>query len=97
MVPHKQTRARHSILEAFYNKQLSCVRVIIENSFNVLKKKCWELMIKSNLNVKFHLDVVICYSIPHNMILNGKDVDIDELMLQLEVKNVGEMRHGVTQ
>jgi hypothetical protein len=31
------------------------------------------------------------------MILSGKDVDIDELMLQLEVENVGEMKHGVTQ
>jgi hypothetical protein len=30
------------------------------------------------------------------MILNDKDVDIDELMLQLEVKNVEEMKHGVT-
>jgi hypothetical protein len=30
------------------------------------------------------------------MILNVKDVDIDELMLQLEVENAGEMKHGVT-
>jgi hypothetical protein len=30
------------------------------------------------------------------MILSGKDVNIDELMLQLEVENVEEMRHGVT-
>jgi len=30
------------------------------------------------------------------MILSGKDVDIDELMLQLKTINVEEMRHGVT-
>jgi len=30
------------------------------------------------------------------MILSGKDVDIDGLMLQLEVENVEEMRRGVT-
>ncbi len=54
-------------------------------------------MIKSNLHVKFCSDVVIYCSILHNMILSGKDVDIDELMLQLEVENVGEMKHGVTQ
>jgi hypothetical protein len=41
----------------------------------------WELMIKSNLHVNFLLDVVICCCILHNMILSGKDVDIDELML----------------
>ncbi len=53
-------------------------------------------MIKSNLHVIFFLDVVIYCCILHNMILNDKDVDIDELMLQLEVKNVEEMKHGVT-
>ncbi len=58
---------------------------------------CWELMIKSNLHVKFCSDVVNYCSILHNMILSGKDVDIDELMFQLEVENVGEMKHGVTQ
>ncbi len=31
------------------------------------------------------------------MILSGKDVDIDGLMLQLELENVEEMRRGVTQ
>jgi hypothetical protein len=30
------------------------------------------------------------------MILSGKHVNIDGLMLQLEVKNVEEMKHGVT-
>jgi hypothetical protein len=40
MVPHKQTRARHSILEALHNKQLSYAQVIIGNSFNIFKKMC---------------------------------------------------------
>ncbi len=55
-----------------------------------------ELMIKSNLHVNFFLDVVIYCYILHNMTLSGKDVDIDEVMFQLEVKNVEEMKHGVT-
>lgn len=39
-------------------------------------------MIKFNLNVFFLLDVVIlcCCINLHNMILNGKNVNIDELM-----------------
>lgn len=53
-------------------------------------------MIKSNLHVNFFLDVVIYCCILYNMILSGKDVDIDELMLQLKTINVEEMRHGVT-
>ncbi len=53
-------------------------------------------MIKSNLRVNSFLDVVIYCCILHNMILSGKDVDIDEFMFQLEVENVEEMKHGVT-
>jgi hypothetical protein len=30
-----------------------------------------------------------------NMTLNGKDIDIDELMLQLEAKNVVEAKRAV--
>jgi hypothetical protein len=55
-----------------------------------------ELMIKSNLHVSFFSNVVICCSILHNMILSGKDIDINELMLQLEIKNVGKMKCGIT-
>jgi len=43
-----------------------------------------KLMIKSNLHVSFFSDVDICCYILHNMILSGKDVDINELMFQLE-------------
>jgi len=44
----------------------------------------------------FFSNVVICCSILHNMILSGKDVDINELMLQLEIENVGKMKCGIT-
>jgi hypothetical protein len=81
MIPHKQIRVKHSILETYYIKQLSCVRVVVENTFIIFNKTFWELMIKSNLHVNFFLDVVICCYILHNMIFNGKDVDIDESML----------------
>lgn len=55
-----------------------------------------ELMIKFSLHVSFFSDVVICCCILHNMILSRKDVDINKLMFQLEIENVGKMRHGVT-
>lgn len=45
-------------------------------------------MIKSNLNFFSLLNVLVCYRILHNMILNKNDVDINELMLQLAVENV---------
>ncbi len=57
-----------------------------------------ELMIKSNLHVSFFSDVVICCCILRNMILSGKDVDINELKFQSKIGNVGKMkmRRGVT-
>jgi hypothetical protein len=97
MVQQKQTWVRHSILEALYNKQFSHAQVIVENAFNILKKMFQELMIKSNLHVRFLSDVVICCYILHNMTLNGMDADINELMFQWEIENVGKMRRGVTQ
>ncbi len=47
------------------------------------KKTFRELMVKFNLNVFFLLDVVIlcCCINLHNMILNWKDANIDELMV----------------
>jgi hypothetical protein len=66
-------------------------RVVVENSFNILKKTFKELLIKSNLNVLFFLDVVVCCCMFHNMILNGKDIDIDKLMLHLEPKDILEI------
>jgi len=38
------------------------------------------LMIKSNLHVILFPNVVICCCMLHNMIMNGKDIDIDEFM-----------------
>jgi len=38
------------------------------------------MMIKFNLNVLFLLYVIVYCCILHNVILNGKDANIDELM-----------------
>lgn len=63
-----------------------CARVVVENNFDILKKTFQELFIKSNLNVLFFFNVVVCCCMFHNMTLNGKDIDIDKLMFHLEPK-----------
>ncbi len=35
----------------------------------------------------FLLDVVVCFYILYNMILDGKNLDINNLMMQLELEN----------
>jgi hypothetical protein len=71
-----------------FNKQLSRVKVVIENCFGILKKTFQNLIIKSNLHELFLPNVMIYCCMLHTMIMNGKDMDIDELMQQLEVENV---------
>jgi len=70
------------ILEVLFNKQLCRGRSVIENSFCILKKT---LLLKTNLHVLFLLDVVVYCWILYNMILGGKDFDIDTLLTQLEL------------
>jgi len=76
MVPHKQIGERHYVLQVLFNKKLSQAKVLVENDFDILKKTFSELMMKLSLNVLLLPDVGCC--ILHNMILNGKDANIDE-------------------
>jgi hypothetical protein len=46
MVPHKQTRVFHSMLETLFNKQFSNAKVV-ENNFGILKKIFCELILSS--------------------------------------------------
>ncbi len=80
MVLHQQMGVHHYVFQAFFNKRLNHARVVVENNFKILKKTFWELLNKSNLNVHFLPNVVVCCCMLHNMILNGKDFNIDELM-----------------
>jgi hypothetical protein len=66
-------------------------RIVLENNFDILKKTFKELLIKSNLHVLFFPNVVVCHCMLHNMILNGKDIDIDKLMFHLEQKDMLEI------
>jgi len=71
-----------------YNCLVTCKNYNKKNNFGILKKMCTKFFIKSNLNVLFLLYVVICCHMLHDMMLNGNDEDVDELMLQLKVNNV---------
>jgi hypothetical protein len=88
MIPHKQNvNVKHTILEIFFNRHLSKSRCVVENAFGILKKKFIKLLLKNNLLINFILDIVICRCMVYNLILDGRDVDVDALMFQLEVEN----------
>jgi hypothetical protein len=80
MVPHKQINVKHTIIESLLNQQLFCGKSIVENAFGILKQMFMELLLKMSLDILFLLNVVIYYYMLHNLIMNGKDENIDILM-----------------
>jgi hypothetical protein len=75
-----------TILGIIFNKHLSKGRCLVENSLEILKKTFKKLLLlNNNFSIWFIPDVVTCYMF-YNLILNGKDVDVDTLMQQVEQK-----------
>jgi hypothetical protein len=84
LVVHSLTLLGNSclmVLQMLFIKQLCRGKSFIENSFGILKKTCKELILKTNLHVLFILDVVVCCCILYNMIIDGKDFDMDAFFI----------------
>lgn len=56
----------------------------MKNAFGMLKKTFKILLFKSNLHILFIPDVVTYCCLLYNLILKGRDVDVDALILKLE-------------
>lgn len=83
MTPHRQVGdVWHTIFKALYNKHLSQGRSVVDNLFGILKKSFKELLLKTNLHLILLTNVVVHYFIIYNMILDGKELDIETLMVQ---------------
>jgi hypothetical protein len=68
-------------LEALNNIHISKRRSVVENAFGTLKKKKKKTITQKQSSYFFIPNVVTCYCLLYNFILNGKDVDVDALML----------------
>ncbi len=66
MIPYKND-GQHYVLEFLYNIRGKKAHSIVENAFGILKKTFWKLLVKSNLDVFFILEVFICYCLLHNL------------------------------
>jgi hypothetical protein len=65
-----------TILEALFNKHLFRGKNVVVIVFGILKKTFRELILKTKLHIPFVLNVVVCYCILYNMIIDGKDFDV---------------------
>jgi hypothetical protein len=78
----------HTIQRALvFNKHWNKGKNIVDNCFKILKKIFGELFLKTNLQFIFFFDVIICFDIFQHSILDGRDLDIEALMIQLELDN----------
>ena len=85
MVPYKDDRPL-SVLEKLFNKKMRRGRSVVECAFGILKSNWRELLRESDLSVNIMPDVVSAYALLHNLILNDKDVDVNELMQRIAVE-----------
>ncbi len=61
---------------------------MIEDAFVLLKMTIKELHVKFELDVLFLLDVIICYSILHNVLLQKSHNDVKRLLEVLRTEEV---------
>jgi len=57
----------------------------VDNSFGILKKNFKELFLKTNLHILFLPYVVLYCCIFYNIILDGKNLDMEALKVQLDM------------
>jgi hypothetical protein len=58
----------------------------VENSFGILKKSFRTLFLKIDLYILFLPNIIICCCIFYNMILDGKNLDMEAFMVQLDME-----------
>ena len=83
MVPHRN-HIRLSMAEALFNKRLRKGRCVVENAFGILKQTFRELLIKSDLDVAFLPDVILCCAILHNMLLGQSHEEVENFFQVLQ-------------
>ena len=87
MVPH-YSDVRLSVAEALFNKKLRRGRCVVENAFGILKQTFRELLTKSDLDVVFLPDVILCCAILHNMLLGQSHEEVQQLFEVLRTEGL---------
>ena len=82
--------------KALFNKRLRKGRCVVENAFGILKQTFRELLIKSDLDVAFLPDVILCCAILHNMLLGQSHEEVENFFQFLRDEGLyGEVGDGV--
>jgi hypothetical protein len=79
MTPHKNVR-NLTITETLFIRRLKRGRCVMENAFGILKQTFRELLVKSELTVKFLPDVIVCCAILYNLLLAQTMEAVEQLL-----------------
>lgn len=83
LVPHRH-HDQLSLAENLFNKKLRKGRIVVENAFGILKQSFQELQGKSDLDLTFFPDVVVCCGILHNILLRQSHDEVKEFLHLLD-------------
>jgi hypothetical protein len=87
MVPYDNiVGVQQIVLQKLFNKKLCRGRLVTKNAFGMVKKTFREFLDITDLDVRIILDVFSTCCLLHNLILRGKQVDVDQLMEVLDAK-----------
>lgn len=87
MVPHRG-QLQLSVSETLFNKKLRRGRCVVENAFGILKQSFRELLDKTDLQITFVPDVILCCAILHNVLLRQSHEEVEELLQILRIEGL---------
>lgn len=91
MIPHPHNE-HLAPLQELYNKKGKTGRSVVEHAFDM--KSFRELLQKFELRVNHLVDVVTACCLLHNLILEGRDVDVEYLLEVLAKEARADIAHG---
>jgi hypothetical protein len=88
MTLHKKDGEAHLILKLLYNQKHKRGRLVVENSFGILKQNFGKLIKKTKLHIIIVPDVFSACCLFHNSLLGRKEVDVEMLMQMIHIESM---------
>ena len=79
MVPHPG-HVNMPVADRLFNKKLRRGCCVVENAFGILKQSFRELFVKSDLQVTFLPNVIMCCAILHNLVLGQSTTEVERFL-----------------
>ena len=87
MVPYDNIAGvQQIVLQKLFNKKLCRGKSVTKNAFGLVNKTFWEFLDITDIDVRIILDVFSACCLLHNLIFQGKQIDVDQLIEVLDAE-----------